>query len=313
MTTIMSRDGTRLISGIESAEQRLTDALAIRRGSYPWSRDYGSRLADLVDRTVDSDAEARIFAAVAEAVAHPPNGLADVALREVRLHRLPDHPDRIEIEVVADWQDASGQITPIGIRHQLAGAPARSIWDVPTGHTSHVYVRGAMSVRRRGAHRASSLLDGTIPVPSVMIDEGQAATLAYISVETRERPMRTPAIRMALSGSAGSWRDPGPHISPAWLPHLAVAIRSTAGGAFAARFSEVMSSFSPPASKFNISTEPYFWYLPAALYQTVTDWIAAISEIGEDITIALLYAGPGSVVDLASLTTTELGAAPRIE
>ena len=310
----MSRDGTRLISGIESAEQRLTDALAIRRGSYPWSRDYGSRLADIVDRTVDSDAEARIFAAVAEAVAHPPNGLADVALREVRLHRLPGHPDRIEIEVAADWRDAAGQITPIGIRHQLAGAPSRSVWDVPTGHTSHVYVRGVMSVRRRNLGRVRSLLPGDILVPAVMIDGGHVALLGYISVETQPRPVRAPVIRLGLSGSSGeAWKERGPHISPAWLPHLAVAVRSTAGGAFAARISEVMQSFVPSQPTFGTDVEPYLWRLPPALYQTVADWIATISEIGDDITIALLYVGPGSVVDLASLTTTELGAAPRIE
>ena len=309
----MSRDGTRLISGIESAEQRLTDALAIRRGSYPWSRDYGSRLADIVDRTVDSDAEARIFAAVAEAVAHPPNGLADVALREVRLHRLPGHPDRIEIEVAADWRDAAGQITPIGIRHQLAGAPSRSIWDVPTGHTSHVYVRGAMSIRRRNSRRAATLINAAIPVPAVMIDGGHTAVLAYISVEVANRPVRGARLRLGLGSLNVSWKRPGPHISPAWLPHLAVAVRSAAGSAIAFRISEVMSSFTPPSAIFGVATEPYYWQLPLALYQTTVDWIATVSEPGENATIALLYVGPGSVVDLASLTTTELGAAPRLE
>ena len=310
----MSRDGTRLISGIESAEQRLTDALAIRRGSYPWSRDYGSRLADIVDRTVDSDAEARIFAAVAEAVAHPPNGLADVALRDVRLHRLPGHPDRIEIEVAADWRDASGQITPIGIRHQLAGAPSRSIWDVPTGHTSHVYVRGAATIRRLSIAKARTLISPLIPVPAVMIDGGHVALLQHISVETTRRPVRAPVIRLGLSGSSDeAWKERGPHISPAWLPHLAVAVRHTAGGAFAARISETVQAYDRLVGIFGSSAEPYFWLLPSALYQTVADWIATISEIGVDITIALLYVGPGSVVDLASLTTTELGAAPRIE
>ena len=109
----------------------------------------------------------------------------------VRLHRLPGHPDRIEIEVAADWRDAAGQITPIGIRHQLAGAPSRSIWDVPTGHTSHVYARGAMSVRRHGPARVRSLIPGDIPVPAVMIDGGHAtAILEYIAHRSAQQ---TPA------------------------------------------------------------------------------------------------------------------------
>lgn len=120
MNPVLARDGTRLLAGIESAEQRLRDALRVRRGSYPFSRDYGSRLADLLDRTLGPDTEARIYAAVAEALAHAPNGLADLALREVRLTLDPEHPHRPTLDVVADWTGADGQVTPIGVREALA-------------------------------------------------------------------------------------------------------------------------------------------------------------------------------------------------
>ena len=114
---VMARDGTQLLDGAGSAHQRLRDALAIERGSYPFARDYGSTLGDIVDRNVDSQLEARVYAAVADAVAHPPNGLDDVSLREVRLYQGAQH---VEIEVWADWLGEDGAHTPIGVRQRLA-------------------------------------------------------------------------------------------------------------------------------------------------------------------------------------------------
>lgn len=116
----MSRDGTGILDGVESARQRLGDALRIRRGSYPWLRDYGSLLGDLVDLNVDRAFEGRVYAAVAETVAHEPNGLSDVALREVRLYQDEDTPDRVEVEVLADWIAPDGTATGIGLRQSLA-------------------------------------------------------------------------------------------------------------------------------------------------------------------------------------------------
>ncbi|MDE0202362.1 MAG: hypothetical protein OXK73_08005 [Rhodospirillaceae bacterium] len=150
MVQVMSRDGARILDGAESARQRLADALRIRRGTYPWLRDYGSLLDDLVDRNVDSGFEARVYANVAETVAHPPNGLADIRLREVRLHQDGDNPDRVEIEVFADWIAPDGSVGEIGLRQALAQAPpvASTLYtatpvglhtiDVTTGATARV-------------------------------------------------------------------------------------------------------------------------------------------------------------------------------
>ena len=112
----MTRDGTQLIAGAESARQRLRDALAIERGSYPFNRDYGSLLGDLTDRNVDTALEGRVYAAVADAIAHPPNGLDDVALQEVRLYQ---DGDLVEVQVLAEWIDDARERTPIGIRQGL--------------------------------------------------------------------------------------------------------------------------------------------------------------------------------------------------
>ena len=114
---VMSRDGTRLLDGAESARQRLRDALAIERGSYPFSRDYGSELGDLVDRNVDTAFAARVYAGVADAITHPPNGLEDVVLQEIRLLQAGDH---VEAQVLAQWRGEDGALTPIGVRQRLA-------------------------------------------------------------------------------------------------------------------------------------------------------------------------------------------------
>lgn len=117
---VMHRDGSTLLTGPDSARQRLRDALAVERGSYPFARDYGSTLGSLVDRTVDSGFEARIYAGVADAIAHPPNGLDDVALQEVRVYQAGAGEDVIEVHVHALWTGDTSEQTPIGVRQSLA-------------------------------------------------------------------------------------------------------------------------------------------------------------------------------------------------
>lgn len=110
---ILAADGDRILGGVTAVAQRLADALRIQRGSFPFARDYGSTIGEIVDRR-----PAAVFAVVAEAVAWPPNGLDDVELRAVRL--VPA-AGRVVVEVDAVWRpDPSAAPTPISIRAQLA-------------------------------------------------------------------------------------------------------------------------------------------------------------------------------------------------
>ena len=161
----MSLDGGRILDGVESARQRLGDALRIRRGTYPWLRDYGSLLEELVDRSVDRDFEARVYAAVAGTIAHPPNGLADIALREVRLLQNADAPDRIEIEVFADWLAPDGTGGEFGLRQALAAPrpPAATLYTLLRAglHTVDVATGAAARVGAAQDYGAAAAIDAT--------------------------------------------------------------------------------------------------------------------------------------------------------
>ena len=110
---VLASDGDRILDGVTAAGQRLADALRVQRGSYPFLRDYGSLIGQVVDRRA-----ADVFAAVAEAVAHPANGLDDVELRAVRAS--PAGAGAVVVEVDAAWRSApSATPTPITIREQL--------------------------------------------------------------------------------------------------------------------------------------------------------------------------------------------------
>ena len=114
----LARDGARLVRGIESARQRLADALRIRRGSYPILRDYGCTIDTALDRALSPAGEAAIFAAVAETISHGPNGLADLTLRSVRLV----HAEHVAtVDIVAEWTAEDRAITAISVRQELAG------------------------------------------------------------------------------------------------------------------------------------------------------------------------------------------------
>ena len=115
---MLARTGDRILDGAESANQRLRDALLITRGSYPAARDYGSLLAATVDRSLSSSGVGALANAVADAIAHPSNGLNDVRLRSVSI----DADDGVvTLDIQADWISQAGTLTPIGLREQLAG------------------------------------------------------------------------------------------------------------------------------------------------------------------------------------------------
>ena len=123
---VMARDGSRILTGLESAAQRLDDALQISLGSYPWLRDYGSDLPALVDEEIDEEWAARATAAVAGAVSGARNGLGDVELVEVTLRALDDAGDAWELGVRATWIDPSGEPAALSARSRIAPpAPAR--------------------------------------------------------------------------------------------------------------------------------------------------------------------------------------------
>ena len=112
---LLAADGSGLLAGAAAAAQRLSDALRIERGSYPLLRDYGSLAGESLDRRPSA-----IFAAVAEAIAHAPNGLSDITLRSVRIGRAD--PGAVVVDVDAEWSSAgSAAPTPISVRAQLAG------------------------------------------------------------------------------------------------------------------------------------------------------------------------------------------------
>ena len=114
---VLAHGADRLLGGAESASQRLRDALLIPRGSYPAQRDYGSTLALILDRPLDPRGEAAVNAAVADAIAHPPNGLEDVRLRSVR---ISTGRGVTTLDIEADWVSEEGNLTPIGLREQIA-------------------------------------------------------------------------------------------------------------------------------------------------------------------------------------------------
>lgn len=140
MTTVMARDGSRLLSGSAAAAQRLADALRIQRGAYPFSRGYGAKIADLVDRPLNERGEAAIYAAVAEAIRDASNDLGDVRLRGVRVQADPARPNAVVVEVDAWWLPApAGAATPITARAALDPAAGPEPAE-PTNFVPHSFI-----------------------------------------------------------------------------------------------------------------------------------------------------------------------------
>lgn len=111
---VLAAAGDRVLDGVAAASQRLADALRIQRGSYPFLRDHGSTIGEIVDRR-----PAAVFAAVAEAVAAAPNALDDVDLRSVRI--VSAAAGAVEVEVDAAWRpEPAAAPTPITVRARLA-------------------------------------------------------------------------------------------------------------------------------------------------------------------------------------------------
>lgn len=160
MTTVMARDGSRLLRGSAAASQRLADAMRIQRGAYPFARDYGAEIAGLVDRPLNDATEAALYAAVAAAIRDPRNDLADVQLRSVRVQADPARAGAVVVEVDAWWLPApAGAATPITARAALDPAsgpePAEPTTYVPNSVVllGDAYRNGTMTIQHWRAGR----------------------------------------------------------------------------------------------------------------------------------------------------------------
>ena len=67
---------------------------------------------------MNSAGAAALAAAVADAVAHPPNGLADVRLRSVG---ATADGAAVTLDVRADRVSPDGELAPVGLRERIAG------------------------------------------------------------------------------------------------------------------------------------------------------------------------------------------------
>jgi len=77
MATGINENTGLLITDAAERKQRLNRCFKTRRGSLPLNRAYGSNLPDRVDRNITPDLAIDIYADVADAIAHPPNGFTD--------------------------------------------------------------------------------------------------------------------------------------------------------------------------------------------------------------------------------------------
>lgn len=93
----MNRTTGKLIEGLEYLQQRLTDVLTTPIGTRVMRRDYGCRLFDLVDQTMNEGWLVQCYAAIAEAVDDPINGLPDFRLERVAPKDLGDGGGAFEL------------------------------------------------------------------------------------------------------------------------------------------------------------------------------------------------------------------------
>lgn len=71
------------IDGLDYLRQRLTDVLTTPKGTRLMHRDYGCGLFELVDQTMNEGWLVQCYAAIAEAVNDPANGLWDFRLERL--------------------------------------------------------------------------------------------------------------------------------------------------------------------------------------------------------------------------------------
>ena len=86
----MNNSDGKAAEGLEYLRQRLVDVLATPKGARLMRRDYGCGLFELVDQTMNEGWLVRCYAAIADAVDDPVNGLPDFRLERVQPSRVDD-------------------------------------------------------------------------------------------------------------------------------------------------------------------------------------------------------------------------------
>ena len=74
-----------LIDGVPYLRQRLEDVINTPIGSLVGRRDFGSRMFEMLDRTVNESFHMDAYIRLAEAISNPANGLDDFRLQNMQL------------------------------------------------------------------------------------------------------------------------------------------------------------------------------------------------------------------------------------
>lgn len=111
---VMCRDTGRMVDGIDSLRQRLTDCLSFSKGSLVGARDYGAGLLDLLDRNITPSFSMDVFVVVTEAINEPVNGLGDFRLDGVGISEVGEN--HVELSITGIWVPNNEVVTLEGVR-----------------------------------------------------------------------------------------------------------------------------------------------------------------------------------------------------
>ena len=175
---------------------------------------------------------------------------------------------------------------------------ARSVWsqEIDLGDASHVYVQLQRTPARLDANQVRFLGRKRLP------DAWTATPPIYFGRLDLFRPSgASPGkVRLFYARSvAETHATTGPDLKDALERGIAVAVRAGAARAVLR---------IPPSD----TEEPYVWTLTGAARAALDAVVAAIPDTDTAVDLALCWAGAGSVVDLATCTTTENGSAPDL-
>ena len=190
---------------------------------------------------------------------------------------------------------------------------SRDLWNplLPVGASSHVYVRASGPFAQIDFHAAGRkilwppLPDPSVRLPDAWVDGDPPAFLREVLWEREDDGVDRPTnIKLRLaSTAAGAGRPAGPQLQTALLPGLAQVMRC-------GDTSLVVRGIGGATD----TTEPYHWKFDVAAMNAFLDpLIAAINAGGTPaVDYALVWAGAGSVVDLATLRSLPNGRPPVV-